>query len=98
MLKSSTMTALEKYREEKGKKIPDHPYRAMAFATTEMGEAYELLLARDGGWVRNNPEKKEEYTAERFGEELGDAIAMLMFAGYVEGIDPLLSIKEKLSR
>lgn len=86
-----------KYYKEKQLKLPD-VWEAMAFVNTEIAEVYELLLARNGGWLRNHPENKPEFNIENLGEELGDCIFMLMVAGYVEGINPIESLKNKLNR
>jgi NTP pyrophosphatase (non-canonical NTP hydrolase) len=73
-------------------------WQNLAWATTEMGEAYELLLAREGGWKRNNPDTHPEWDKKKFGEELGDAIMMLIVAGQVEGVDALDALVDKLTR
>ena len=71
---------------------------AMQWVETECAEVYELLLARKGGWVRNNPASKPEFSKEALAEELGDAIMMLLVAGYVEEADPLEALLEKMDR
>lgn len=71
---------------------------AILFSQTEVTEAIELLMAKDGGWVRNNPDGKEPYSTDRFGEELGDAIMMLLIAGLGVGVNPLASMIEKINR
>lgn len=73
-------------------------WEAMAWANTEIGEVYELLLSRNKRWIRNNPDGKEEFTKERFAEELSDVIMMLMVAGYVEGVNPIQALKDKITR
>lgn len=69
---------------------------ALLWAQTEMGEAIDLRMQLDGGWVRNH--EKEPYSPERYAEELGDAIMMLLKAGMAEGVDPLAALEEKLNR
>jgi hypothetical protein len=70
---------------------------AIVWAVTEMGEAGELHMARElNRWQRNNPDRKEEYDPDRMGEELGDAIMMLMVAGLVSGVDPIACLVKKL--
>lgn len=65
---------------------------------TELAEVYELLLVREGGWTRNNPDDHPtEFDQQRFAEELGDAILMLLVAGMVEGVDPLAAMELKIS-
>lgn len=72
--------------------------QAMMFAETEMAEAYELLLASMGTWKRNNPENKPEWSPYDFGEELGDAIMMLIVAGLTVGVDPIEDMLHKIGR
>ena len=69
---------------------------ALMWTQTELAEVYELLLAKEGGWVRNNPDKHPPYSDEALAEELGDAIYMLMVAGMVANVDPLVSMIEKM--
>ena len=81
----------------RGLKWPNE-MQALAWVNTELAECYELLLARDGGWVRNNPEDKEGWSEERWAEELGDTIFMLLVAGIVSGVDPLQSMLSKIDK
>ena len=69
---------------------------AMKFVQTELGEVYELDLARIGGYTRNNPENKPIYSKEEMGKEIGDTIMMLEVAGEIEGVDALQSLLTKL--
>lgn len=83
------------YYEKRGLKLPNFD-AAMKFVHTELGEVYELDLAREGGWVRNNPESKPKFSKEALAKELGDVIMMVMVAGIVEGVDPLKALVEKM--
>jgi NTP pyrophosphatase (non-canonical NTP hydrolase) len=87
---------IEAYYNGRDLKYPD-AWQSLGWATTELGEVYELLLARDGGWVRNNPQDHDNFSKEKFSEELGDVIMMLMVAGYVEGVNPIQSLKDKIN-
>jgi hypothetical protein len=69
---------------------------AMKFVQTELGEVYELDLARSGNWVRNNPQNKPDFNKEELARELGDAIMMLIVAGLSENVNPLSALYEKL--
>lgn len=80
---------------EKGLKWPS-AMQALAFATTELGEALELLLERDGGWTRNNPSDKEKFTTDRFEQELADIIMMVQVAGMDYGLDPVARLYKEL--
>lgn len=91
------MTRIKEYYEIRGLKVPTVE-EALMFVHTELAEVYELLIARSGGWTRNNPQNKPVFTKEGLGEELGDAIMMLMVAGWVEGVDPVKALLEKLYR
>lgn len=69
---------------------------AILWAITELGEASDLLLMKTTDWVRNN--EHERYSVERFEEELGDAIMMLVVAGWVARGDPIKALVEKIER
>lgn len=84
------------YYEARGLVWPD-ARAALLWALTELAEAAELELARDE-WVRNNPGDKEEWSSERFAEELGDVIFMCIVAAMVEGEDALQAMTDKLGR
>ncbi len=83
------------YYDERDLLWPDFE-QAMAFAHTEIGEAYEVYLAQFEGWVRNDPDH-EPFSAARLAEELGDAIMMLVVAGIAYGIDPVQALREKMA-
>ena len=88
---------IEKYYEGRNLKYPNS-WEALGWAQTELGEAYEILLGWSGDWVRNNPQDHPLKTKEDFSEELGDVIMMIMMAGYVEGVNPIQSLKDKINR
>lgn len=83
------------YYEKRKLHWPDFE-NAMKFVQTELGEVYELDLARSGDWVRNNPQNKPDFDKEELARELGDAIMMLIVAGITEGVNPLSALYEKL--
>lgn len=86
------------YYQARGLVKPD-VWKALAFRDTELGEAMEILRAKDGDdWVRNNPEAKPGWDPDRFAEELGDAIMMLIMAGLAEGVFPVSALLEKMQR
>lgn len=89
---------IRKYYIRTGKVVPSDADTAMDWAITEFAEAKELLLARKADWVRNNPDDKEPFSKDRLAEELGDGIMMLLIAGYVEDVDPLQSMLDKLTK
>lgn len=69
---------------------------ALMWALTEMGEATELLLERKADWVRNNPGKHPPFSKDRLAEELGDIIMMVVIAGMVEDVNPIVALRNKL--
>lgn len=88
---------VERYYNERGLVWPNS-WEALGWASTELGEVYETLLA-DGNWVRNNPDDHPEtFDSDKFAEELGDGIMMLQVAGKVRGVDPLQSLYDKMER
>lgn len=74
------------------------PGEALLWAQSEMGEAADKLLSMDTRWVRNNPQDHPVASNEEFGEELGDAIMMLVVAGLTKGVDPLQLLEAKIER
>lgn len=86
-----------KYWAERNLTTPN-VWEALAFAQTELGETYEVLLA-DERWVRNNPDHKETiFRSLDFAEELGDTIMMLIVAGLSLNIDPIAALRKKIQR
>jgi hypothetical protein len=65
---------------------------------TELGEVHELLLARKGGWVRNNQGDHKDWDPARCAKELGDIIRMRLVDGHVEGVDPLAAMVDRSER
>lgn len=88
---------IEKYFNGRDLKYPN-AWESLAWAQTELGEVYEILLGWSGDWVRNNPQDHPVKTKEDFAEELGDVIMMVMMAGYVEGVNPIQALKDKINR
>jgi len=94
---SKLFSVLESYWDKRGLVEPNS-WESLAWAATEMGEVYEILLA-DGDWVRNNPERHPEtFDSEKFAEELGDVIMMVQKAGMARGVDPLQALYNKIER
>ena len=83
------------YYEARGLVWPD-TRDALAWCITELAEAYEVLLSRKN-WVRNNPDDKPDWDAEAFCTELGDAVMMLVVAGWVNGRDVLDLLRTKMN-
>ena len=69
---------------------------ALDWALTELAEAKELLLARRGNWVRNNPEAHPDFSRNLLEAEMADMIMMVLVAGMVEGLNPLSALHSKL--
>lgn len=92
---------IKDFYERRGLRWPT-AWQAMAFIATEIGGAYEQLLVEEVeglGWVRNNPlNKPDRFDPQKFGEELGDAVLMLMVAGMRYGVNPLQLMLEKMER
>ena len=94
MLKSK----IKDYYKKRGLKWPKNSWQALGWLHSEIGEVYELLQAREGGWVRNNPDEHDEFARERLAEELGDCVMMLYVAGIVEGVDIEQGLLDKMER
>ena len=88
--------AIGEYYALRGLKWPDTD-EALMWVITEYAEVMELMLAKKGGWVRNNPDDHQGYSREAFAEELGDVIFMLIVAGMVEGVDPIGAMFDKMA-
>lgn len=69
---------------------------ALGFITTESGEVWELWLSQFL-YVRNHPENKEEYSPERFAEELADIVYMCVIAGWMAQVDVIDTLEKKLA-
>ena len=87
---------ISKYYETRQLKYPNI-WEALAFTQTELGEVYEILLAQKGGWIRNNPQNKPDFSKEELAKELGDSIMMLVVAGMAEGVDPIQALTDKIN-
>jgi len=88
---------IKSYYEVRGLKWPTIE-QALMWTQTELAEVYEIIFAREEGWIRNNPDKHEKHIASTLAEELGDAIMMLLVAGIVEGVDPMDALRKKIER
>ena len=88
---------INQYYDQRGLVWPGRK-EALLWALTELAEAAELVLEDGGSWVRNHPLEREDYSPERFAEELGDVMMMVMVAGMVVGVDPQQALQQKLRR
>ena len=95
-MEQSLADLVKEYYDKRGLVWPNFD-DAMKFVITELGEIYELDLARKT-YVRNHPENKRNYSKTRMAEELGDAIFMLIVTGIIEGVDPLDALRAKMRR
>jgi len=82
-------TRLRRYRKPVGLAGP-------SWITTELAEVLEILLGREGDWVRNNPGDHDNVTDDKLAEELSDVIFMAIFTGIVNGVDPLAAMIKKM--
>ena len=89
---------IREYYEQRGLVWPADANEALDWAITELAEVKELLLARRGGWVRNNPEAHPDFNRQLLAVELGDLVMMTLVAGMVEGVDPLEALTSKINR
>jgi NTP pyrophosphatase (non-canonical NTP hydrolase) len=94
---SDLVNLIKEYYDYRDLKWPNFD-SAMKFVQTEIAEVYELDLAREGGWVRNNPQNKPTYNKEDMAKELGDCIMMLVVAGIAEGVDPIEALTNKINK
>lgn len=97
-LESVLVSTIREYYDKRSLVWPQNVWEALGWAISELGEAYELLNARQRNWIRNNPEECPEFTPELLAEELGDAIVMIVVAGIVEGVDPIQALYDKMQR
>ena len=94
---NSIANRIKRYYKQRGLVWPDTD-SAMQWVETELAEVYELILARKGGWKRNNPDDHLDFSDVLFEEELGDAIFMLLIVGIGEGVNPLRGMLNKMER
>lgn len=97
MMNDYLVSLIKQYYEYRGLKYPD-VWKSLAFAQTELAEVYELLLDREGGWVRNNPQNKPKFNKEDLAKELGDILMMVIVAGISEDVDPVEALKQKINK
>jgi NTP pyrophosphatase (non-canonical NTP hydrolase) len=88
---------IEQYYEERELVWPQDVWQALGFATSELGEAWDVLVERDADWVRNHPSEKG-WDEGAFTEECGDTIMMLMVACKLIGRDPIAALRAKMRR
>lgn len=89
---------IDRWFQIRGMKIPTVE-QAVFWTDTELAEVKELLLAKDGDWVRNNPDKHPPYTGIGLSMELGDAIVMIMMVAKVAGVpNPIETATNKMRR
>ena len=88
---------VETYFVQRQFKFPN-VWQAMAWLNTEVGEVYELLLIRDGGWVRNNPKIKSQWSSDALADELGDILMMVVVVGLVDKVNPVEALIKKMRR
>ena len=86
---------IERYYDTRGLTWPT-TNEALDWLLTELAEAKELLLARNGEWVRNNPDQHPGFDNALLEEELGDIVMMALVAGRVEGLDPIGALVTKI--
>ena len=79
------------------KKWPDAK-DGVLWAMTELAEVIELLMARDGGWTRNNPQNKPQFDLRALEEELGDVIWMCLVIAQGERVSPIQAMISKANR
>jgi hypothetical protein len=84
------------YYNNRGLKWPADADEALDWLLTELAEAKELLLARRGDWVRNNPDAHPDFNRRLLKAEIADILMMALVAGMVEGLDPLAALHQKL--
>jgi len=87
---------VEEYFKARNLKIPTF-FEAMAWMQTEVGETYEVWLAKFN-FARNNPEAHPPFSEEKLAEELGDVLLMIMVAGLTQGVNPLWAMLRKMSK
>lgn len=69
-------------------------------AVTWVGKLAERVVAKRGGWTRNNGRKTDflKFRDERVSDEVGDVLMMLTVYANEEAFDPYLSMLEKFAK
>ncbi len=81
---------VKQYYEFRGLTQPD-ANQAYLFLVSEVGELADALVAGQGEWIRNNPDRERHIPSE-----IGDVLMMLTVFAAAQGIDPLDALLEKM--
>ena len=92
MTPTNLVDLVQQYYDFRGLTQPD-ANQAFLFLVSEVGELADALVASQGQWVRNNPERERHIPSE-----IGDVLMMLTVFAATQGIDPLEALKEKMRR
>ena len=90
MTECNLIQLVQQYYDFRGLTQPD-ANQAFLFLTSEIGELADALVAKQGKWVRNNPNRERIIP-----DEIGDVLMMLTVFAATQGIDPLEALKEKM--
>lgn len=61
-----------------------------------IGRSDRITAGPPGRLVAESPREARKVLQNRLAEELGDAVMMLLVAGIVEGVDPLIAMSAKV--
>ncbi len=78
------------YYEFRGLAQPD-ANQAYLFLVSEIGELADALVANQAQWVRNNPDRERNISAE-----IGDVLMMLTVFSMEMGVDPVEAMLAKM--
>ena len=81
---------VEQYYAFRGLTQPD-ANQSFLFLTSEIGELADALVAGQGEWIRNNPERERSIA-----NEIGDVLMMLTVFASTQGVDPVQALKDKM--
>ncbi len=84
------MDYIDRYFQFRELAKPENIYHALSFLTSELGELADAIVASDGSWIRNHPDKERSVRAEA-----GDVLMMLYVTMHLHNADPMICMMEK---
>ena len=90
MRSANLVEIVRQYYQYRGLTQPD-ANQAFLFLVSEVGELSDALVAGQAEWVRNNPGRERDISAE-----IGDVLMMLTVFAATQGIDPLEAMLAKM--
>jgi NTP pyrophosphatase (non-canonical NTP hydrolase) len=90
MMQQKLSELVKAYYDFRGLTQPD-ANQSYLFLVSEIGELADALVANQAQWVRNNPDRERDISAE-----IGDVLMMLTVFSMEMGVDPVDAMLAKM--